>query len=80
MPIPYPKNEAGRLSALHRFEILDTAPEAALDQIVQHAAKILNVPMAAISLVDKDRQWFKSTVGLDIQGSSRDDAFCAHST
>jgi len=73
-----PSHEATRLEALKQYEILDTSPEQAYDDLTALAAFICNVPVALISLVDSDRQWFKSKVGLDIAETSRNVSFCAH--
>lgn len=73
-----PTNEDDRLSALRRYDILDTPPEGVFDDLVWLAAKICDVPMAALSLVDTNRQWFKSMIGLSARETSRDVAFCAH--
>ena len=75
---PIPSNEAERLAALHAYEILDTEPEAAFDDLTQVASYICGTPMSVISLVDAYRQWFKSRVGVDDEETSRDIAFCAH--
>lgn len=75
---PLPNNEAARLEALRRYEILDTEPDEALDAMVELAAYICDVPISAISLVDENRQWFKAITGLDAKETSRDVAFCAH--
>ena len=71
-------DEAGRLAALRRYRILDTEPEQAFDDLVQLASQICGTPMALISLVDADRQWFKARVGVSVAETSRDVAFCAH--
>lgn len=69
--------EPGRLAALQRYEILDTAPEAAFDDLTLLAAHICQTPMAAITLVDASRQWFKSHHGLTGAETPRDVAFCS---
>jgi len=71
-------NEAGRLDALRRYKILDTKPERAFDDLTLIASQICGVPIALISLVDENRQWFKSRVGVEIQETSRSVSFCAH--
>ncbi len=76
---PTPANEPERLAALRALLILDTEPEARFDQIANFARKEFDVPIALISLVDQDRQWFKSNPGLEqIRETPRDIAFCAH--
>lgn len=72
------KNEVARLAALTEYNILDTKPDAALDEMVQLAAYICATPIAAISLIDENRQWFRAAKGLSLQQTSRDLAFCAH--
>jgi ribonuclease BN (tRNA processing enzyme)/DNA-binding response OmpR family regulator len=73
-----PPDEAHRLDALDRLAILDTSPEERFDRVTRLAAAALDVPIALVSLVDKDRQWFKSRFGLDVRETGRDAAFCAH--
>lgn len=72
------QNETQRLRALHAYKILDTLAEQAYDDLTCLAAQICDAPIALISLVDRDRQWFKSRVGLDAEETSRKVSFCAH--
>lgn len=78
MKAPLPKNEAKRLKVLWQYDVLDTVPEEVFDDLTDLAAHICEAPIALISLVDEDRQWFKSRVGVDVQQTSRDLSFCAH--
>lgn len=78
MIAPLPKNESARLEALRQYQILDTDPEEVFDDITRLAAYICQTPIAVISLVDRDRQWFKARVGLGPAETSRNCAFCAH--
>src|SRR3989304_7182758 len=78
MKAPLPDNEAARLEALRQCEILNTPSEEAFDYLTALAAHICEAPIALISLIDEDRQWFKSKVGLTVTETSRDIAFCAH--
>ncbi len=75
---PLPADEAARQSTLDAYRILDTPREAEYDDLVTIAAAICDVPMAVITLVDRDRQWFKSTHGVDGSETPREIAFCAH--
>jgi PAS domain S-box-containing protein len=77
-PSPVPVDEAARLDVLRRCEVLDTEPEAAFDDIARLAAHICGTPVALVSLVDENRQWFKARVGIDVSETPRDDSFCAH--
>lgn len=75
---PLTPDEKERLNALYGYEILDTEAEKVFDDLTLMASQICQTPIALISLVDPDRQWFKAKVGLDAQETSRDIAFCAH--
>jgi signal transduction histidine kinase len=77
MPNKLP-NERERLGALHRLHILDTPPEKSFDDLAQLASVVCGAPVSLITLVDKDRQWFKARVGIDRDETPRDQAFCAH--
>jgi PAS domain S-box-containing protein len=78
MKAPLPENEQRRLLALRRFRILDTLREQSFDDLAQLAKLICNTSMALITLIDEDRQWFKSCLGMDGTETPRDLAFCAH--
>jgi formate hydrogenlyase transcriptional activator len=77
MKTALPENEAERLNALRRYEILDTPPEPAFDRIAEMAANFFHVPMAGVSLVDEDRVWFKSRVGINVHQTARDAGLCS---
>lgn len=73
-----PGNESDRLEALCRYDVLDTEAEPAFDRLTELAQALLNVPTVLISLVDRDRQWFKSRIGLNATETPRDISFCGH--
>ena len=75
---PIPINEALRLSTLRSLKILDTAPEERFDRLTRLARRLFNVPEALVSLVDEDRQWFKSHSGTEVTETPRDISFCGH--
>jgi sigma-B regulation protein RsbU (phosphoserine phosphatase) len=75
---PIPVNDAERLAALEDLHLLDTAPEERFDRITRLLTLVLQVPMAYIALVDADRQWFKSSCGLNATQTSRAISFCGH--
>ena len=77
MVITKPGNEKGRIAALEKYAILDTDPEQSFDDLTLLASFVCKTPIALISLVDEDRQWFKSRVGIDASETSRDIAFCS---
>jgi diguanylate cyclase (GGDEF)-like protein len=70
--------EDARIAALHRYEVLDTEPEEAFDRITRLAKTVLQMPMVVVSLVDRDRQWFKSRQGVGATQTPRDISFCTH--
>ena len=69
---PLPDDEDQRIAALQALKILDTDPEERFDRITRLTARFFNVPIALVSLVDVNRQWFKSSYGLGISETSRD--------
>ena len=77
-PAPFPPNEDERALSLEHLGVLDSAPEAEFDDIVMLASALCETPIALVSLVDRERQWFKACVGLDARETHRDLAFCAH--
>jgi len=78
MKAELPVNEVIRIQALHDLAVLDTPREQSFDDVAQVAMQLCDVPIAVVSLVDRDRQWFKSCLGLDARETPRDVAFCAH--
>jgi PAS domain S-box-containing protein len=77
-PPALPADEAERLRALHAYGILDTPSEQAFDDIARIAGCICGTPVSVISLVDEARQWFKSRLGMELEETSREVSFCAH--
>lgn len=75
---PIPNNESARLQALYQLNVLDTNPEACYDRLTRLTKHLFDVPIAVISLIDRDRQWFKSKQGLDVCETGRDVSFCGH--
>src|SRR5690242_10793544 len=73
-----PEDEAQRLATLHSLNVLDTPAEERFERITRLACQALEAPIAAISLLDEDRQWFKSVRGLDMLETPRNISFCAH--
>ncbi|MGB3726976.1 MAG: GAF domain-containing SpoIIE family protein phosphatase [Glaciecola sp.] len=73
-----PINEEGRLAALRQYDILDSVEEAEYNDIVKLASAICDMPVSTVTLIDEDRQWYKAKVGIDIEGTPRNIAFCAH--
>lgn len=75
---PIPVFEAERLRSLRSLDILDTPPEESFDRLTRLARRLFDVPIALVSLVDSDRQWFKSKQGLEVTETGRDISFCGH--
>lgn len=75
---PLPPNEAERLAALRDLRILDTPAEDHFDAVCKAAAALFSLPIALVSLIDSDRQWFKAKCGTDVEGTPRDIAFCTY--
>lgn len=75
---PVPPNESERLADLASLEVLDSAREAAYDRLVEMALALCGVPIAAVSLIDANRQWFKASIGIEVDHTLRDHAVCAH--
>ena len=76
--VPLPEYEEERLASLKSYHILDTAPDLDLDQITALAASTLKTPFALVTMIDKDRQWFKSKYGIEVKESSREVGFCPY--
>lgn len=75
---PIPINEQERLADLYRYSILETPFEQSFDELVQLASKMCQTPMALITIIDKERQWFKAVVGVGVRETPREIAFCSH--
>lgn len=78
MKAPLHKNEAKRIKVLWQYDVLDSVPEEVFDELADLAGLICGAPIALISLVDENRQWFKAKIGLTINETSRDVSLCAH--
>jgi two-component system NtrC family sensor kinase len=70
--------EAARLAALRRYRVLDTEPEQRFDDLAMLASQVCGTPIALITLVTADRQWFKARIGVSVTGTSRSVSFCSH--
>jgi diguanylate cyclase (GGDEF)-like protein len=75
---PIPPDEENRLRVLHSLNILDTPVEERFDRVTRLVKRLFNVPYSVVSLIDKDRQWLKSTAGIDVKESPRELSFCGH--
>ena len=75
---PLPSDEPSRIRALHRYDVLYTAQEETFDRITRIASVVAGAPISLVSLIDEERQWFKSRVGLDASETPRDISFCGH--
>ncbi|HYE49883.1 MAG TPA: sensor domain-containing diguanylate cyclase [Azospirillaceae bacterium] len=78
LPAPLPANEAERLASVRAMRLLDTPDEAALDRVTRTARRLFDMPIALFSVLDAERQWFKSCVGLPLRETGRDVSFCGH--
>jgi diguanylate cyclase (GGDEF)-like protein len=77
-PPPAPPDEDGRIATLHTLNLLDTGPEERFDRLTRIARTMFSVPIALVTLVDTNRQWFKARAGLDVCETSREVSFCGH--
>ncbi|WP_159094296.1 GAF domain-containing protein, partial [Xanthomonas fragariae] len=77
-PVPIPADDALRVEAVRRLGVLDTEAEAEFDDIAWLAAHVTDAPMALVSLLDADRQWFKARCGTDLEGTPRSASFCSY--
>ena len=78
MSAPISKNEATRIKVLWQYDVLDTVPEEVFDELTELASHICGAPIALITLVDENRQWFKAKVGVSLNETGRDISLCAH--
>jgi hypothetical protein len=78
MSYPIPKEEDRRLAALESYRIMDSGAEQAFDDFVELASRICGTPIALITLLDSERQWFKARKGLEVEQTPREHAFCSH--
>ena len=78
IPAEIPPDEQERLAELRRYDILDTRPAASFDLLTHLATYIFHTPISLVSLVDENRQWFKSKQGIEVTETPRDFGFCAH--
>ena len=75
---PLPKNEQQRMEKVQALGLLDTKPEERFDEITRDAIKVFNVPISTITIVDENREWYKSCQGTDTKEMPREVSFCAH--
>ena len=75
---PTPDDESERMEALRKLGVLDSEVDPLLDAVAELAAMICETPMGVVTIVADNRQWFKASEGLDVTGTTRDEAFCAH--
>lgn len=75
---PFPSSESSRIATLRLLNILDTQPEERFDRLTRMAKKLFSVPIAQVTLVDSERQWFKSSAGVEASETPREFSFCAH--
>lgn len=78
LPAPIPRNEAERIASLRKMLLLSSPDEEAFDRVTRMAQRVFHVPIALVSLIDSNRQWFKSCIGLPVRETGRDISFCGH--